>query len=51
MSGRLIERLCIQTLAPEGKAAVSRFQDIVNQYKKKNTATPVTLTYSHATQV
>jgi hypothetical protein len=31
MFGRLIERLCIQTLAPEGKTAVSRFKDIVIQ--------------------
>jgi len=31
MFARLIERLCIQTLAPEGKAAVSRFKDIVIQ--------------------
>ena len=31
MFDRLLERLCIQTLAPEGKAAVSRFQDIVIQ--------------------
>ena len=31
MFGRLIERLCIQTLAPEGHTAVSRFKDIVIQ--------------------
>ena len=31
MFGRLIERLCIQTLAPEGRTAVSRFKDIVIQ--------------------
>ncbi|MEO6486626.1 MAG: IS4 family transposase, partial [Thermoanaerobaculia bacterium] len=31
MFGRLIERLCIQTLAPEGHSAVSRFKDIVIQ--------------------
>jgi rRNA maturation protein Nop10 len=31
MFDRLLERLCIQTLAPEGKAAVSRFEDIVIQ--------------------
>jgi hypothetical protein len=31
MFARLIERLCIQTLAPEGKAAISRFKDIVIQ--------------------
>jgi hypothetical protein len=31
MFDRLLERLCVQTLAPEGKAAVSRFQDIVIQ--------------------
>jgi hypothetical protein len=28
---RLVERLCVQTLAPEGRAAVSQFQDIVIQ--------------------
>jgi hypothetical protein len=31
MFDRLIARLCIQTLAPEGHAAVSRFKDIVIQ--------------------
>jgi hypothetical protein len=31
MFQRLIERLCVQTLAPEGHAAVSRFKDIVIQ--------------------
>ena len=31
MFDRLIERLCVRTLAPEGKAAVSRFKDIVIQ--------------------
>jgi hypothetical protein len=31
MFHRLLERLCIQTLAPEGHAAVSRFKDIVIQ--------------------
>lgn len=31
MFGRLIERLCIQTLAPEGHTAVSQFKDIVIQ--------------------
>jgi hypothetical protein len=31
MFDRLTERLCVQTLAPEGKAAVSRFKNIVIQ--------------------
>ena len=31
MFDRLVERLCVQTLAPEGRAAVSQFQDIVIQ--------------------
>lgn len=31
MFGRLVERLCVQTLAPEGHTAVSRFKDIVIQ--------------------
>jgi hypothetical protein len=31
MLDRLLERLCVQTLAPEGKAAVSQFRDIVIQ--------------------
>lgn len=31
MFARLLERLCVQTLAPEGHAAVSRFKDIVIQ--------------------
>jgi len=31
MFQRLMERLCVQTLAPEGHAAVSRFKDIVIQ--------------------
>jgi hypothetical protein len=31
MFGRLVERLCIQTLAPEGHTAVSQFKDIVIQ--------------------
>jgi hypothetical protein len=31
MFARLVERLCIQTLAPEGHTAVSRFKDIVIQ--------------------
>lgn len=31
MFDRLIERLCIQTLAPEGHSAVARFDDIVIQ--------------------
>ena len=29
MFARLVERLCIQTLAPEGHTAVERFKDIV----------------------
>lgn len=31
MFSRLVERLCIQTLAPDGHAAVSRFKDFVIQ--------------------
>jgi hypothetical protein len=31
MFGRLIDRLCIQTLAPAEKTAVARFKDIVIQ--------------------
>jgi hypothetical protein len=31
MFDRLLERLCVQTLAPEGRAAVSQFKDIVIQ--------------------
>jgi hypothetical protein len=31
MFDRLVERLCVQTLAPEGRAAVSQFQDILIQ--------------------
>lgn len=31
MFARLVERLCIQTLAPDGHAAVSRFKDFVVQ--------------------
>jgi hypothetical protein len=31
MLDRLLARLCVQTLAPEGRAAVSQFQDIVIQ--------------------
>lgn len=31
MFGRLVEQLCIQTLAPEGHTAVARFKDIVIQ--------------------
>ena len=31
MFARLVERLCIQTLAPEGHTAISRFKDIVIQ--------------------
>jgi hypothetical protein len=31
MFSRLVEKLCIQTLAPEGHAAVSRFKDFVIQ--------------------
>ena len=31
MFARLVERLCIQALAPDGHAAVSRFKDFVVQ--------------------